>query len=90
MSIRAVINAQNLNHIKIHKELIEAGIKNPRVTSYPDGRFEIEVDSNEVELAQRVIANHDPTPEPPEPPTDERIKDIEAAIAYLIGNLSVR
>ncbi len=87
MPLRVILQAQNCNHLKLHKELVEAGIRYPMVTAYPDGRFEIEVDSDETEIAQQVIANHDPTPEPPEATVEEKLQDIEAAIAYIVGHL---
>ena len=78
------IENRPINHLKLHRELCDAGII-PEITQYPNGKFEVKIRSSQYDQALQIIQQHDPTPDPEPPSAEDILMDIQAAIAYLLG-----
>lgn len=77
---------------KLHQELIDAGVDCSVIHNLEDGRYfvgdcEIKfTEDTDMELAQQIIEAHESTPLSKLPTAEERLKQAEDTILYLLMN----
>ena len=80
------LHYQNVNTNKLHDELIAAGIVPTLVESKGSDTW-ITTDTSK-QMVDAVVSQHDPTPLPEPASAEQRIKDLEEAIALLYLEVS--
>lgn len=73
----------NVNHSKLHDELINAGIVPLLVESLDDKTWITFVDDTDMTAVQAVINAHDPTPLPQEPTLEDRVTTTETKVVTI-------
>lgn len=78
-----------VNRNKIHTELQNAGVETEYVGGINTTDIGCEIifkAGTDMTLVQQIIDAHDPTPLPPKPTADERIKELEEMVLFLMMN----
>lgn len=79
---------ENVLRNKLHDELIEKGIVLKSIEAIVgDSQIGADIDfaeGTDMGLVQQIIDAHDPTPLPPQPTTEERLKMAEETILFLL------
>ncbi|MBC3517224.1 hypothetical protein H8K20_12570 [Neobittarella massiliensis] len=73
-----------INENKLSDELEAAKVPRVSLEVFGDGRVVLTVDDGYSDAADAVIAKHDPTPTPPLPTIDDRVADVEEALAAMM------
>lgn len=75
---------QGVNTNKLHDELITSGIM-PQLVESKDGITQITVDDSKVDAVNAIVAVHDSTPVPVQPPLELRNRADIDYIAIMTG-----